>query len=215
VRLNPNLLLAACALLLAGCPSMPRKGRYYTIQADLYEMPAELVHELADLDELGVELRSTVVLERVRMAARSRAGIATLSRTSFRTAAGVPCGISNLERSEWVQDYTVDAQWKSAPVKTEVLEGFEYELCPAQGEEGLHLQYRLKRTVLPRPVREVQITLSNGEQLKVHSLDLESKTLASSYELADDQILAAWLPGSKPGLVTLVCVRAELDPGHS
>jgi len=210
--MKPKLLFAACALLLCACPSMPRKGRYYTIQADLYEMPAELAHELAGLDELGVELRSETVFERVRMAARSRAGIATLSRLSFRTQAGVPCGFSSLEKSEWVQDYTVDAQWKSAPVKTVVFEGFEYELCPQQGEDGLHLQYKLKRCVLPRPVREVQITLSNGEQLKVHSLDLESKTLASSYDLADDQILAAWLPGSQPGLVTLVCVRAELDP---
>ncbi len=178
-------------------------------------MPAELAHQLAGLEEPGVELRSETVLERVRMAARSRAGIVTLSRSAFRTPAGVPCGDSRLERSEWVQDYTVDAQWKSTPVKTVVLEGFEYELCPSQGEEGLHLQYRLKRTVLPRPVREVLITLSNGEQIKVHSLDLESRTLASSYELAEGQILAAWLPGSKPGLVTLVCARAELDPGRS
>jgi len=194
---------------------MPRKGRYYTIQAELYEMPAELVHELAGLEELGVELRSETVLERVRMAAGSRAGIATLSRKSFRTPAGVPCGDSRFERSEWVQDYTVDAQWKSAPIQTVILEGFEYELCPQAGEAGLHLQYRLTRSVLPRPVRQVQITLSNGEQLKVHSLDFESKTLASSYELAQGEILAAWLPGSQPGLVTLVCVRAELDPGRS
>jgi hypothetical protein len=175
-------------------------------------MPAALVHELAGLDELGVELRSETVFERVRMAARSRSAFATLSCKSFRTPAGVPCGFSSLEPSEWVENYTVDAQWKSAPVKTVVQEGFEYELCPQPGEEGLHLQYKLKRTVLPRPVREVQITLSNGEQLKVHSLDLDSRTLASSYDLADDQILAAWLPGSQPGLVTLVCVRAELDP---
>ncbi len=213
--MKPKHLSIACVLLLAACPSVPRKGRYYTIQAELYEMPAELVHELAGLDELGVELRSETVLDRVHMAARSRTGITTLSRTTFRTQAGVPCGSAQHERSEWVQDYTVDANWKSTPVTTVVQEGFGYELCPGPGEEGLHLQYKLERTVLPRPVREVQITLSNGEQPMVHSLDLESKTLASSYDLAPGEILAAWLPGSKPGLVTLVCVSAELAPGRS
>ena len=200
--------LLGCALLLGACSTGPHAPRTYEIRAALYEMPAALVEQLSGLSEPGVELRSETLFERARMAARSRAEVQTLSSVTYLTGAGVPVGFSNLEKSEWVQDYAVNAEWKSEPVKTTVFEGFEYELCPRPGETGLELQYRFRRSVLQRPVREVKITLSNGAQPLVHSLELDDRKLASSYELAQGEMLAAWLPGSKPGRATLVCVRA-------
>jgi hypothetical protein len=200
--------LLGSVLLLGGCSSNPHAPRNYEIRAALYEMPAALVEQLSGLNEPGVELRSETLFERARMAARSRAGVQTLASATYVTAAGVPVGQSQMQPSEWVQDYTVDAQWQAVPVQTVVLEGFEYELCPRPGETGLELQYKLRRSVLQRPVREVKITLSNGAQPLVHSLELDDRKLASSYELAEGEILAAWLPGSKPGRATLACVRA-------
>jgi hypothetical protein len=117
--------------------------------------------------------------------------------------------ISNLTETDYVKDWTVDAQGKAQAVHAKAPDGLELELRPCLVGAELELEFRVKQSCLQQPIREAEVTLSNGEKAKVQLTEVVTQEVKSKATLAKGQCLAALLPGRVEGRTTLVCVRAE------
>lgn len=208
MKLSPFALVLV--LVLAGCASTSKSERAYEIRTSVCELPTARVKELTGLEHAGGGFTvEASVLERVQHAADEKQDVTVSSRPRMRVLEGHTAQLSNISETDYIQDWTIDAQGKKQAVHAKAPDGIALEFRPQAAEAALELGYRVEANHTLQPMREAEVTLANGEKVTVQLAMVTKHEYKAKATLAKGQCLVVLLPGDDEQYTQLVCVRVE------